>query len=324
MNQSFVLGVIMLLLFVERSVAQSYDEIEKLIERRKLADAEKALNEKLAVNSIDDSAHYFLGNLCLFQKNKYDDAVKHFEKCVELKPQTSLYHTQLGQALGRSAQQGGIFAQIGSVGRVKGSFEKAVQLDPDDFEARYMLVLFHLNAPGIVGGSWDVAKQQAREYEKYSSRGSALLWMLIHAQLKEHDKFLSALENAKIVTQIEQDAMQSAVSMEFSNLMQENLWDKAKRISAKFVEISPSKFWGYLYSGRCLLEEKKYDEAIAQLAKSIELEKSYTPAYYYVGVANDRKGDKEKAIEYYQKYVEMEKRGDTVEKVKKRIEELKK
>ena len=45
--------------------------------------------------------------------------------------------------------------------RVRNEFERAVQLDPNSWEARTDLAEFYLEAPGIVGGGKDKARAQA-------------------------------------------------------------------------------------------------------------------------------------------------------------------
>ena len=49
----------------------------------------------------------------------------------------------------------------GLAGKVRGEFERAVQLNPKDLEARLDLTEFYIEAPGIVGGGEDKARQQA-------------------------------------------------------------------------------------------------------------------------------------------------------------------
>ena len=47
-------------------------------------------------------------------------------------------------------------------GKVRNEFETAVQLDPDNVDARTDLAEFYLEAPGIVGGGRDKAEAQAK------------------------------------------------------------------------------------------------------------------------------------------------------------------
>jgi tetratricopeptide (TPR) repeat protein len=52
---------------------------------------------------------------------------------------------------------------------VRGQFESAVALDPDNVEARLDLVQYYLVAPGLMGGSRDKAKAQVAEIAKRSA-----------------------------------------------------------------------------------------------------------------------------------------------------------
>jgi tetratricopeptide (TPR) repeat protein len=309
-------------------LAQDYSEINNLVKQNNYKEAESFLSEKLRANADDDSAHYFSGMIFL-QKEKFDEAIKSFEKCVTLKPQIGLYHLRLGQVLGRSAQKGGVFAQIGSVGRIKGSFEKAVELDPKNFESRYMLSVFHLQAPGIVGGNQEIAKQQAKEYERFNSNKAGIIWAAYYGTIKDDDKFLEIFLKTNPVTEEELRDFYKEV---FFNKMQTILidfiekknYENAEKISVKFIEAFPASYIGHWAFGRCLTEKKQYDEAIIQFEKGINLEKKYFGGYYRIGIAYQLKGDTLKAIEYLEKFLAMEtKVTDATKDAKAKLEELK-
>ena len=68
--------------------------------------------------------------------------------------------------------------------RIKSEFEKAVELDPTSIDGRHGLIQFYSQAPGVMGGSIDKAKEQAREIEKLN----AMRGHLEMAALLETDK----------------------------------------------------------------------------------------------------------------------------------------
>ena len=74
--------------------------------------------------------------------------------------------------------------------RIKSEFDKAAQLDPTSIDARHGLIEFYSQAPGVMGGSMDKAKEQAREIIKLNAwRGHYEM-----ARLLERDKDIAGAE----------------------------------------------------------------------------------------------------------------------------------
>ena len=72
-------------------------------------------------------------------------------------------HYVLGSAYGVKVQAGGMMAAAQYGSKLKDEFEKAVALDPRSIDARYGLVQLYAEAPGIMGGSYEKAFEQAKE-----------------------------------------------------------------------------------------------------------------------------------------------------------------
>lgn len=66
-------------------------------------------------------------------------------------------------AYANEGQKSGMFGAARYASKTKDEFEKAVALNPKYVEARFGLVQFYASAPGIMGGSYDKAFEQAKE-----------------------------------------------------------------------------------------------------------------------------------------------------------------
>ena len=69
--------------------------------------------------------------------------------------------------------------------RAKAECEKAVALDPKYVEARFGLVQFYTAAPGIMGGSYEKAFEQAKEIKAIDPIAGHRAYAFIYTQQKK-------------------------------------------------------------------------------------------------------------------------------------------
>ena len=96
-----------------------------------------------------------------FELEQWDAAVSACEKAASLDSSSSLFQLWLGRAYGEKADRVSFLKAASLAGKVRDSFERAVQLDPGSWEARTDLAEFYLEAPSLVGGGKDKAQAQA-------------------------------------------------------------------------------------------------------------------------------------------------------------------
>jgi len=104
-----------------------------------------------------------------YEGGKYDPAIKEFRAAVKAAPNDSWAHLWLARALGRRIEKINPIRAAFGVGEVRGEFERAVQLDPNNVEARSDLMEFYLEAPGVFGGGIDKARAQAEAIAKLNT-----------------------------------------------------------------------------------------------------------------------------------------------------------
>ena len=120
-----------------------------------------------------------------FMMEEWDRAISACEHAVALSPDSSLYHLWLGRAYGEKADRSGFMAAAGLVKKVRTSFERSVELDPHNAAARTDLGEFYAEAPGIVGGGKEKARQQAEALLGFDpARGH---WLLARIDEKNKD-----------------------------------------------------------------------------------------------------------------------------------------
>jgi tetratricopeptide (TPR) repeat protein len=104
----------------------------------------------------DESIDYWLSR-AYYEEEDYDQAIAYGEKAVKTGPQNSEYYRWLGRAYGAKAERS---HSLFLARKVKNAFEAAVHLAPRNVNARRDLMQYLVEAPGIVGGNKEKAKQQ--------------------------------------------------------------------------------------------------------------------------------------------------------------------
>jgi tetratricopeptide (TPR) repeat protein len=164
---------------------------EQLLSAGQADQAMAVLQAKIKANPNDAESHNLLCRV-YFALNEWDRAIGFCESAVSLQPQNGRYHLWLGRAYGEKADSSNFIAAAGLVGKVRGEFETAVRLGPDDVAARTDLAEFYLEAPGIAGGGQDKAVAQAQTLEKLDPAGAQ--WVIGRIAEKNHDKVTAERE----------------------------------------------------------------------------------------------------------------------------------
>jgi tetratricopeptide (TPR) repeat protein len=106
-------------------------------------------------------APYYLGRIALAREDN-ESAIDLLKKAVELARDDSNAHCWLARAYLAKLQKANHFERGVLAGRVLDHLQRAIELDPDNLEARVSLANYYLNAPSIAGGSKKKARQQAQ------------------------------------------------------------------------------------------------------------------------------------------------------------------
>lgn len=144
-----------------------FDRGEKLFREEKFEQAQVLLEHVLVTQPSNLKAIEYLGDIAGRNKS-WDKAIGYYKKLKQLKPTEANYYYKYGGVLGMKAKESSKFQALGMIGEIKESFEKAITLNPKHIEARWALVMIHIQLPGIVGGSETKAVKYSNELLKLS------------------------------------------------------------------------------------------------------------------------------------------------------------
>ncbi|MGH9524321.1 MAG: tetratricopeptide repeat protein [Terriglobales bacterium] len=157
-----VVSIFVLLLFAAAAMAlpPELKTASDLLNSGHADDAIRVLNTHLKSSPHDADAFNLLART-YFAMHRWDRAIAAGEKAVELDPDNSSYHMWLGRMYGEKADHSNFVTAARLVNKVRSEFERAVELDASNLDARTDLAEFYLEAPGFMGGGKDKALRQA-------------------------------------------------------------------------------------------------------------------------------------------------------------------
>ena len=165
------------------SLALGENPAQTLLSQGRIDDAILSLKQTLQRSPGDAQAHHLLSR-AYYEVSDWDDAIAEAQRAVALQPSNSDYHLWLGRAYGEKAENSNFVTAIGLARKVRTEFERAVQLNGFNLDARADLAEFYIQAPGIVGGGKDKARAQAESVASFDSPTAH--W--IQARLAEKEK----------------------------------------------------------------------------------------------------------------------------------------
>lgn len=157
----------------------------------------------------------------------------------------SMRELEKGRALLEKLQKASGLDQALYASQVKAAFEKAVEIDPSNVEARLSLAGYYTNAPFIAGGSFKKAKKQAEAIIALDPVRGHLLMAQIHTQENDAPAALAAVERA--------------------------------------VAADPKNARVHFTAGRAYQQMERWPEAAAAFEKAVALDADYGEAWYQVG-----------------------------------------
>jgi tetratricopeptide (TPR) repeat protein len=289
----FALVLVTLLTLV--SIGAADPAATQLLSSGRMDDALTALNNRGDAESLNQLSRVY------YAMERWDEAVKYGERAVALDPGDAMYHLWLAREYGRKAAEANPLSAAGLARKAKSEFERAVQLDPTNVPARVDLAQYYTEAPSIMGGGLDKARDQAAQVQKYDPGMAHLILARIAEKEKQYSQvdaeYQAAIKNARnpadmwlqLAAYYRQhgrlDEMQAAVQSAMSqpNKPAESYFDAGKEL--------------YL-GGRNLAAAVQYLQQYLASGELVETAPAFQ-AHYLIGQLNEKMGNRGAAASEY-------------------------
>jgi Tfp pilus assembly protein PilF len=236
------------------------------------------------------------------QRNDYETAANLLEKAVAQNPNISEAHCLLGEAYGSLAQRANIFKQPSLASKTHREFARAVDLDPNNLDARFALIEFYMIAPGFMGGDEKKALAQAGEIRKREAMRGHQAFAYIYGRQKKHD--LARQEYVDAVKE-EPSSPKTHYWLGISFLTADKNYKAAAEEFEMAVKLDPTYMPGWFQIGHmAALSGANLQRGEEALQRYL----TYTPkmdepqhyrAYYWLGGIFEKQGKKGEARQSY-------------------------
>ena len=273
--------------------AERFTELDQIAQARltqRPDDAQAVLATALVALSADDSA-------------RRAAAISRAEACLQRAPNAAGCHYALGTVLGVQAMSQGLLKMAGSVGPVKASLLKALELEPAWYPARSAVVEFYLVAPGLIGGSGAKAQETARAAPRPEQ--ARALEARIRLQDEQFEDALKLLAEVRPGSDsaLAEDADAWRIAAAFG-LLRQGQPDKARPVFERLQKDRPDSAYAPYGLARLQADAGAHAEAVKLLEQCTRLRgAAQLPLDYRLGLSQQALGQVDAARASFKRYV---------------------
>jgi tetratricopeptide (TPR) repeat protein len=290
------LSAVLVVLVLLAAAAYADPTATQLLSSGRMNEAVSFLSSRDDAESLNELSRVY------YAMEQWDEAVRFGEQAVSRDPNNAMYHLWLAREYGRKAADSKALAAAGLARKAKNEFERAVQLAPDNVPARVDLAEYYTEAPAIMGGGLDKARDQATQVEKYDAGMSHLILARVAEKEKHYaeaeSQYRLAVQQAKNPADLwlqlasfyrrqgRLDEMQSAVQ---SAMAQPN------KKAASYFDAGKELYLG----GRNFASAVQYLQKYLSSGDLVESAPAFR-AHYLIGQLNEKMGNNGAAASEYE------------------------
>ena len=242
--------------------------------------------------------------------NNHEQAIKLLRQAIAVEPGNSDAHVYLAEAYGYKIQHAGMFDKMGMAKTIRKESERAVAADPGNLDALESLMEFHLEAPGMVGGNKDEARELAQRIAELDPVRGDFAQAGIAAREKRYaDQKLFQMKAVQSHPR-SYDALTGAARLYLQDRWLD--YHLAAEYAARGIALNPTRVRAYSLLAQCYAAQAKLTPLKDLLGRAEAQVPDDLSPYFYAGEALlANKKDPAVAEEYLRKYLTQEPEGES-------------
>jgi len=195
-----------------------------------------------------------------------------------------------------------VLRQPGLARKTKAAWERAIELDSDNLDARSDLIQYYVQAPGFLGGSTTKAHEQAEEIRKRNPlRGNLELGALFYREKKLADAEKAYLAAAK--EKSDRHVGEYSLGVFYQNT---GAFEKAFDLFESMIAASPAEVGALFQIGKTgAMSGQRLDRAEEALEAYLRTtpgrnDPSLAAAHWRLGMVHEKRQDRQRAKTEYE------------------------
>ncbi len=260
-------------------------------------------------------------------KAKSKEALKGFEKAVELAPENAEYQYWFGSASFEHIDDVGMLSKMSLASGGRKAFEKAIAIDPNMVAARIGLARFFLGAPGIAGGSVEKAKGQGDALVALPDKRGEYQGRMVLAGVAAHEKDWAEMSRqftlAETAGGLGADPVAALRSLAFNLITQKKDPEAAVPVVARYLKVAPADdVTAWFLDAEVKRELGHCADALPQYDRVLATRPEARGSRWGAAVCHDQLGQKDAARKNYEEYARRFPNDDRAKEAKAAIRRL--
>lgn len=264
-----------------------------------------------ALEKEPSNARWLFGRALVLRTNgKRTEAREVMERAVKAEPENAAHQFWYGTMIFESINDAPTLKKMGLADTAMAALEKSLKLEPEQPMARYSMAQFYINAPGIAGGSFRKAREQARlMFAMKEGKGDFLGHLVLALTAAEDEEWKEMAKEFDLAEKAGGEGADPRASLlgHIDCLLKKKEDPKAAlAVIERYAKVAETTdYRPHVLMGEAKRLMKDYAGAVGPFATAVEMNGKSKMGVWGLAECREKTGDVEGAIAEYRRYAEL-------------------